>query len=76
MSFEEPGNRIEEIQYFLITQAGDDPGHQGIVGKFLKVDYQRFFVRFSVQPETDQTLILIDEMMGVFFFFHKGPSFK
>ena len=58
MFFEEPIDEFEHFQQFLICHPFGDRCHEFIVGKLLKIVYDRVFIRFPVRPISHQALVI------------------
>lgn len=70
VGLEHTGDEIKKVLDLRITKTGQDGFHKGIIGKFLQVNHQGFFIGLPIQAETDQAIIVIDKFMGVAGFVH------
>jgi hypothetical protein len=70
VGLEHTGDEIKKVLDLRITKTGQDGFHKGIIGKFLQVNHQGFFIGLPIQAETDQAIIVIDKFMVVPGFVH------
>jgi hypothetical protein len=63
MAFEEPIEKVEQLEHFLIRHPFGNQCHEPVVGKFLHIIYQRIFIGFPVRAISHQAPIIFDKMV-------------
>ncbi len=68
MAFHNPGHQVEYFFEFLITHPLDQLRDQAVVRELLQVVNQGVFIGFPICPETHQTAVVFNKIMGMYFF--------
>jgi hypothetical protein len=65
MFFQQARNQGKYFFKFRIAQVGNQVLHQGVVGKFLQIEQDGFFIGLTVKSKTHKALVGLDKIMGM-----------
>jgi len=65
MVFQETAQGIEKFQPFILCHALRQCTGQGVIGDFLKIEYNCVDIGILIQPETHESVIFFHKTMGV-----------